>query len=43
MKLEQFFGIEHGGMSHAKVEEVHFELLYNEWRDKRININLASE
>jgi hypothetical protein len=41
LKFEQFFGIEHGCMSHAKVDEVHFKVLFNEWRDKRINDNLG--
>ena len=36
LKLEQFFGIEHGGMSTTKGDEVHFKVLYNEWREKRI-------
>ncbi|RZK14936.1 MAG: hypothetical protein EOO43_15670 [Flavobacterium sp.] len=35
LKLEQFFGIEHGGMSNSKEEEVQFKVLYNEWRNKR--------
>jgi len=37
LKLEQFFGIEHGNMSNVREEKLHFQVLYEEWRDTKIN------
>ncbi|MBC7566196.1 MAG: hypothetical protein H7223_04450 [Pedobacter sp.] len=43
LKLEQFFGIEHGCIGHANEEEVNFDLLYDEWRNKRIDSSAPSK
>jgi hypothetical protein len=42
LKLEQFFGIEHGCMAHEKVADVHFDVLYEEWRDGRIKQSIEA-
>lgn len=36
LKLEQFFGLGHGGISHTKVEDVHFKALFQEWWDQKV-------